>query len=114
MKVLKYLLIALLIVSCKPKKDDPLTKTEIAKINLPSMVCGTCKNTIQKAIYRVDGVKNVDIDLDKKVVEVTFVSYQTNLDVIETAIAEAGYDANAKKRNMDAYEKLDKCCKIDG
>ena len=30
MKLLKYLLIALLIVGCKPKKDDPLTKTEIA------------------------------------------------------------------------------------
>jgi periplasmic mercuric ion binding protein len=113
MKLLKYLLIALLLVSCKPKKEDPLTKTEVAKINLPSMVCGTCKETIQKAIYRVDGVKNVDIDLDKKVAEVTFVSYQTNLDVIETAVTEAGYDANAKKRNMDAYQNLPKCCKKD-
>jgi periplasmic mercuric ion binding protein len=110
-KLLKYLLIALLLISCKPKKDDPLKKTEVVKISLPSMVCGTCKNTIQKAIYAVDGVKNVDIDLDRKTAEVTFVSYQTNLDVIETAITEAGYDADAKKRNMDAYEKLDACCK---
>ena len=115
MNSLKYILILLLLVGCKPKKaDDPLSKTEIAKINLPSMVCGTCKNTIEKAIYHVDGVKNVDIDLDKKVAEVTFVPYQTNLDVIETAVTEAGYDANKKKRNMDAYNNLEKCCKIDG
>jgi periplasmic mercuric ion binding protein len=53
----------------------------------------------------------VDIDLDKKTADVTFVSYQTNLDVIETAITEAGYDANAKKRNMEAYESLPACCK---
>ena len=116
MNYLKYLLIILvLVVGCKPKKaDDPMSKTEIVQVKLPSMVCNTCKATIEKAIYHVDGVKNVDINLDKKVAEVTFVPFQTNLDVIETAVTDAGYDANAKKRNMEAYNNLEKCCKIDG
>ncbi|MFI5253393.1 MAG: heavy-metal-associated domain-containing protein [Bacteroidota bacterium] len=115
MKLLNYLFIALIIFGCHPKKtDDLITKTETTKINLPSMVCGTCKNTIQKAIYRIDGVKEVNIDLDKKTAEVTFIPYQTSLEVIEDAVTEAGYDANAKKRNKDAYDKLEKCCKIDG
>jgi copper chaperone CopZ len=111
MNLLKYLLVALLLISCKPKKDDPLKKTEVVKISLPSMVCSTCKDIIQKAIYAVDGVKNVDIDLDKKTAEVTFVPFQTSLEVIERAITDAGYDANDKKRNMEAYESLPACCK---
>ena len=72
------------------------------------------EKTIEKAAYHVEGVKNVEIDLSKKTAQITFVSFQTNLDVIETAITEAGYDANGKKRNPEAYEKLDACCKIDG
>ena len=91
-----------------------MTKTETVSIQLPSMVCGTCAKTIQKAIYHVDGVKDVDVSVEKKVAEVKFVSMQTNLQAIEEAITEAGYDANSRKRNPDAYEKLDKCCKIDG
>ncbi len=114
MKILSVLLIALFVFGCKPKKDDPFSKTEVTTISLPSMVCGTCKETIQKAIYTVDGVKDVNIDLDKKTAQVTFVPMQTSLEVIESAITDAGYDANAKKRNMDAYNNLPKCCKKDG
>ena len=115
MKIMTILLIAVMFVGCgKTKKEGPLSKTETASVALPSMVCGTCEKTIEKAAYRVEGVKNVEIDLSKKMAQITFVPFQTNLDVIETAITEAGYDANKKKRNPDAYEELDACCKIDG
>ena len=60
-----------------------------------------------------DGIKSVKDLRGKKIVEVKFVPAQTNLATIELAITEAGYDANDKKRDADAYAKLDECCKID-
>lgn len=104
-----------LIFGCsKGNQNDPTKKTVVTNISLPSMVCSKCANTIQKAVYHVDGVKDVDIDVDKKMAAITYVPYQTNIETIERAINEAGYDANNTKRDSSAYEGLEKCCKING
>ena len=83
-------------------------------ISSKSMVCATCAKNIEKAVYAVEGVKSVNVDLKQKSVEVKFVPAQTNLQTIEVAITDAGYDADDKKRDAAAYDKLDSCCKIDG
>jgi copper ion binding protein len=116
MKNVVFVLLGIAIISCSGKKpnENPLLKVETATISLPSMVCDKCAKTIRTAIYHVEGVKDVEIDLDKKSAQVKFVPLQTNVQAIEEAVTEAGYDANGRKRNPDAYEKLDKCCKIDG
>jgi mercuric ion binding protein len=110
---MKYLLslfiVTFLFVGCQKQQE---LQTTIVKAN--SMVCGTCAKTIEKAVYRVDGVKEVNVDVKAKTVEIKFVPLQTNVETIEMAISEAGYDANNRKRNPDAYEKLDTCCKING
>ena len=113
MKAITLILAILLLTGCQKKQDDITKKTETASVQLPSMICGTCKKNIMKAVYRVDGVKEVDVNVDKKEAKVTFVSFQTNMQTIERAINDAGYDANETKRNSDAYEKLDACCKKD-
>jgi periplasmic mercuric ion binding protein len=113
MKKLIPLLSLILLLGCTGKKDgsNPLLKEQTVTISLPTIVCSTCEKNIRKAIFRVEGVKDVDIDLDKKVAEVKFIPLQTNIETIEIAITEAGYDANNRKRNPEAYEKLDECCK---
>lgn len=93
------------------QKQEQLESTTI---HATSMVCESCAKTIEKAVYHVDGVKEVSVDVKAKLVEVKFVPRQTNVETIEEAITDAGYDANAKKRNPEAYEKLSPCCKIDG
>lgn len=108
-RLLSLLAITLLLSACRPKQ--PL---ETTTIKASSMVCGTCAKTIEKAVYGVEGVKEVNVDVKSKTVEVKFVSAQTNVETIETAVSDAGYDANTRKRNPDAYEKLQACCKIDG
>lgn len=107
-KTFVTLLALLALFGCQKK-----TSLEVATIKANTMVCKTCANTIEKAVYRVEGVKEVNVSVDKKLVEVKFIPLQTNLEFIESAITEAGYDANDKKRDADAYEKLDACCKID-
>ena len=92
-------------------KEQQLETTVIAA---NSMVCGMCAETVQKAVYAIEGVKEVDVNLGNKTVEVKFVHAQTNVETIEMAISDAGYDANKRKRNPGAYENLKNCCKIDG
>ncbi len=107
--ILLCVTLAALLAGCQ--KNQP--KLELATITTPTMVCGTCAKTIEKAVYRVEGVKEVKVDLEKKFVEVSYVPLQTNLQYLESAITAVGYDANEKKRDPDAYEKLDACCKPD-
>jgi len=101
--------ISLTLPACRPKEP-----VETASIKASSMVCGKCAKTIQKAVYGVEGVKDVDVDVEGKTVQVIYVPARTNVQTIERAISDAGYDANNLKRNPGAYEKLEACCKIDG
>ena len=60
---------------------------------------------------KVDGVTDVKVDLDTKTATVEFDNSKTTLSDLEKAITMAGYDANDKAADPDAYDKLDKCCK---
>ncbi len=86
-------------------------KTEV--IAAKTMVCGMCEGNVEKAVYAVEGVKSVEVDLKGKLVTVKFSPAQTNLQTIERAITDAGYNANDKIRDPAGYEKLDACCKAD-
>ena len=83
-------------------------------VNTPTIVCNMCKKNISSALKKIEGVNKVNVDLKEKKVSVTFDDSKTNLEAIENAITSAGYDANDKKADHEAYEKLDGCCKIDG
>ncbi|HLA99845.1 MAG TPA: heavy metal-associated domain-containing protein [Bacteroidota bacterium] len=100
--------VAALLVGCGEPAD---LKTDIVKAS--TMVCGSCAKNVEKAVYAIEGVKSVAVDLNEKNVTVKYLAAQTNLQTIELAIADAGYDANDRKRDPAAYEKLDACCRID-
>ena len=108
-KILMFIAFTILLVSCQKKQDDVQT----AVISTPTVVCGTCEKTIKKALAQSDGVYDVKVDIKKKVVEVQYRPRQTNVETIEMMIADAGYDANSKKRDPNAYENLPACCKND-
>jgi len=91
------------------EKDNTIQKTTI---KIPTAQCGTCKKNIEKALNKVAGIKNMDVDVDNNIVKVSFDKSKTSLGKIENAITSAGYDANNKKSDPDAYSKLDDCCKL--
>ncbi|MBI5020961.1 MAG: heavy-metal-associated domain-containing protein [Ignavibacteriales bacterium] len=84
---------------------------ETVMIHSSGIGCSHCEDNIKNAIYALEGVKEVNVDLEKKNIEVKFVPTQTNLQTIEITLTRAGYDANDKKRDPDAYDNLDECCK---
>ena len=112
-KIFNYLSLIIFIVTFVSlnSKADSLTEEKTVEISLPSIQCGMCAKTIKKALGKVEGVIESKIDLENKKVSVTFDDSKTSLDKLEEAITSAGYDANDKLSDADAYDKLSPCCK---
>lgn len=81
-------------------------------IKLPTMQCKTCKKNIEKAVNKVPGIIDVNVVVNDKVAHINYDKSKTDLSKIENAITMAGYDANDKKADKDAYNNLDDCCKL--
>ncbi len=93
----------------KDTKDNKNVEHTIIKI--PSAQCETCEKNLNKALKNVAGVEKHKVDIEGKVIHINYDRNITTLAKIENAITSAGYDANDKKANPEAYDKLDKCCK---
>jgi periplasmic mercuric ion binding protein len=60
-----------------------------------NMTCATCPLTIKTAIKRLDGVKSVDVDFDKKTATVVFDDEKVTESTIANASRDAGFPAKA-------------------
>lgn len=98
---------------CSSKQNDS-QQSSTATIKVGSVVCGMCAKSVEEAIGQVTGVEEAKVDIETKTVTVRFLPVSTDLNAIESSIVKAGYDANEKRRDEKAYEKLDACCKVDG
>lgn len=89
---------------------------QIVKISTPTIQCAMCKKTIEDLLQRYDGVTYVNVNVRRKEVTVKYLTDRTNEEIIKTAIANAGYDANDIAANPEVYKTLPKCCKktVDG
>jgi copper chaperone CopZ len=99
--------VLVLCIGCAPKK----VPTEKAVIKIPTSICEECAGTIKKAVLKLDGVTNADINPKTKIALVEYMPASLKISDIEQAIVLSGYDANDKKRDTEAYEKLPDCCK---
>lgn len=81
-------------------------------INLPTVQCGTCKETIETGLGKVDGIVSINVDIEGKMGHVNYDPAKINLAKIENAIATLGYRANETMAGADAYSKLPTCCKL--
>ena len=90
----------------KDTKNDK--NIEHTMIKIPSAQCEMCEKNLNKALKKLTGVDKYKVDIEGKVIHI---NYDKNVTKIENAITSAGYDANDKKANPEAYNNLDKCCK---
>ena len=96
------------------KQITESASAETTEIKLPTIQCGTCKKNITKALNKIDGRNEIDLSVDDKLVKVNFDGSKTNPAKIENAIVMAGYQANDKPADKEAYDNLDDCCKTNG
>lgn len=121
--ILFVLLAVAFLAGCNKAKNESTAENkptetkaagEVVKINLPTMQCATCKKNIETALKKVDGVNSINVSVKDKIATIDYDKNKTNQDKLENEITLVGYDANSKKKNEAAYEKLEDCCKIGG
>ncbi len=100
-----------LLLTCVVACGAAITAKEV-EIKTPTLQCGSCEQTVSDALKKVEGVQAVSVDLDKKVVLVTYAEGVVDVAGIESAIVKAGYQANDNKADASAYKSLPDCCKI--
>lgn len=83
----KVLATAALSALIAPAWAIPTTVT----LSVPTMDCPVCPITIKKALTKVPGVSQAEIDFGKRVATVTFESSKTNVDALVKATTDAGY-----------------------
>lgn len=64
------------------------------ELRVEGMTCGGCANSVTKSVMRIDENAKVDVDLAGKTVRVESAKA---LDVVKSAITEAGYPVLAGK-----------------
>ena len=85
---------------------------EKTEIQISSAQCGMCAITIEESLTKVDGVKKALVDMDVLKVTVAYDVDKTSLKSLESAISNAGYQANEMLANIEVYKKLPGCCKL--
>jgi copper chaperone len=65
--------------------------SETRSYTVPAMHCGHCERAVKEEVSAVDGVSEVAVDLDTKLVTVTGQALDDA--AVRAAIAEAGYEA---------------------
>jgi copper chaperone CopZ len=63
------------------------------KITAPDIVCGGCASAIKKALGNIEGVSNVEVDIDAKAVTVEH-EQQISREKIVEALDRAGFPAS--------------------
>lgn len=71
-----------------PEISDLLT----VRIECKQMECEGCKTKITRSLNKVDGVSNIDIDLETKLITVIYDSDKATVEQILAAIKKAGYE----------------------
>lgn len=74
--------------------------------------CGTCTGLLERTLLKSQGVQMITLDEKAMTITVIYNSKKTTLERIRAAISMLGYDADDIKADLDAYKKLDPCCKI--
>lgn len=65
--------------------------TQTVTLSVTGMTCATCPITIKKALNKVEGVENIEVNLEKKEALVTFDDARTTVEALLEATKNAGY-----------------------
>ncbi len=105
--VLKYIALCLAVIAFALPANAQNKKQEI-KFTIYGN-CEMCKERIEEALD-AKGIIFAEWDKDTKIATVVYKTSKITEDEIHKLIADAGYSTDKVKANLDAYNKLDKCC----
>ena len=94
----------------KVSAQTPEKKTETFKVYGN---CDMCKENIEGALKKKDGILKRSWDTKTKMISVTYDPSKIDLTVIKQKVADVGYDTDEIKAKDEAYNHLHKCCQYD-
>lgn len=100
-------LIVMITVSAQEKSKSRSIEVKV------SGTCEMCKARIEKAAFKVKGVKSAEWSLNDKVLHVVINEYKTDVLILQTKMASIGHDTEAVLASDEAYDGLHGCCKYD-
>ncbi len=95
-KFSKVLVLSAIAVLAAGSLDAATSGEETVSFNVEKMTCATCPIAVRKAMERVDGVKEVKVDLDSKTAVVTFNASMTDATEIGAASTNVGFPATVR------------------
>ena len=101
LRMLAALAFAVVLVGSLPTMvaaETPLVKTsrpDLRTVIVPieGMICIACAATVKRAIKSLDGVQQVEVNLEKRIATVTYARNLLSADRIAAAVNRAGYKA---------------------
>lgn len=72
--------------------------------------CEQCKVRIEKAAYKVKGVKSANWDIKSGNMTLIFDERKCSEGDVQKAIAKVGHDAGSERADDEVYNKLHHCC----
>lgn len=77
-------------------------------------VCGECKARIEGNVVKLKGVKNAILNLEDKVLTVTYNTDKVDAATIKKAVTETGYSADDVAGDDKVRTSLPHCCQKGG
>ena len=74
-----------------------VAKEATAEMKVPAMDCAACTVVIKKALTQAKGVKNVDLNVEKRTATVVYEDTQVTQAEIQKTIEKAGFKTEASK-----------------
>ena len=73
-----------------------------------------CKTTIEKAVKGLEFVADAEWGIKSKILDVKFNNNSNfDLELLNSAITESGYETMNSTANQSSYDALPMCCKYD-
>lgn len=95
-KFSEVLVLSAIVVLAAGSLSAATSGEETVSFNVEKMTCATCPIAVRKAMERVDGVKEVKVDLDTKTAVVTFNANMTDATEIGAASTNVGFPATVR------------------
>lgn len=96
MKIAQTLSIILVAAIAALPLSPVFAASKTVTLDVQKMECATCPITIKKALSKVNGVRKIDVSLEKKEAVVVFDDTQTHAGALIEAVANAGFPSHVK------------------
>ena len=80
-------------VSATPKEQTKTVVMQKVKMPVDGMVCNACQSNVKKTIKSIDGITDVEVNLEKKFALFTYDTQKVKIEQVQKAVNDKGFTA---------------------